>query len=130
MPSTLMMWDKIHKGKKSSKARQKAVKKYRKREKESEAAKKKMGVREYSKSQEAANKAKKNMEKYKKRDREAEAAKKKLGSPSRKKQQMKKAKKANLILADAEETTEPGAMDDDAKERIKRRKKALEEAAG
>lgn len=46
------------------------------------------------------------------------------GTEIRKDRQMKRNK--GLIFAD----TEPGAVDDDAKERIKRRKKMLEDAAG
>ena len=50
------------------------------------------------------------------------------GSEIRRSRQKRKARSAGLILA--ENDTEPGAVDDDAKERIKRRKKQLEEAAG
>jgi len=56
------------------------------------------------------------------------------GPEIRRKRQKDRARNAGLILADEDtqetEETEAGAMDDDAKERIKRRKKMLEEAAG
>ena len=53
------------------------------------------------------------------------------GPEIRKHRQMMKNK--GLLMAENDEEdidTEPGAVDDDAKERIKRRKKQLEEAAG
>lgn len=82
---------------------------------------------------------------FKDREYEREQAKKKMGSPGvgkarkmlkkmgesgpeiRRKRQKDKARKAGMILADE---TEAGSMDDDSTERIKRRKKMLEEAAG
>ena len=87
-----------------------------------------------------ADKIRKHLQKNKarreflKREKEAEKAKKKMGSPlPKRKHRMDRGKKKrrkmdpSLILADE---TEAGSMDDDASERIKRRKKMLEEAAG
>lgn len=134
MPSTLMDYDndklksrsKLSKPRRTSKgprgkaASQKRLKEFKKRYKEAEEAKKAAGSPNYD----AVTKGREMLKKM------GES-----GPEIRKHLQMKKARKAGLILADNEEneeeiTTEPGAVDDDAKERIKRRKKQLEEAAG
>ena len=135
MPSTLFI-DKLAKGyrstgkmspvgrgKRASEIRKNILKKaakqaeLKKREKEREAAKKAQGSRR-------TNEAK------------TERMKKKTQQKVIKKHQMKKAKKAGLILADVDteeiEETEAGSMSDDAIERAKenerKKKKMLEEA--
>ena len=145
MPSTLFI-DKLAKGyrstgkmspvgrgKRASEIRKNILKKaakqteLKKREKEREATKKKMGGRgpiSPKKAREIKNVIK------------TEKLKKKTRQKVMKKHQIEKAKKANLILADVDteetEETEAGTMSDDAIERAKenerKKKKMLEEA--